>query len=157
MNSEEKILIAFIFKRTGKKEMKHSEMYLSISMDLKWCKPKQAKSFIEAAIKKDLLKKENDLLKPNFNIDKIEIPVGFEPSENFFEEFKQKKSIKKDRNLIEEISVNLNKNQKEVIKEIDDLAKRKNIDFKIASLLKGKETDLEIKKYLDTYEKELFG
>ncbi|MEF8848567.1 MAG: DUF2240 family protein [Candidatus Thermoplasmatota archaeon] len=157
MNSEEKILISFLFKRTGKQEMKNSEMYLSISMDLKWCNPKQAKSFIESAVNKDLLKKKNDLLKPNFNIEKIEIPVGFEPSENFFEEFKQNKSIKKDGNLIEEISVHLDKNQKEVIKEIDDLAKRKNIDFKVASLLKGKETGVEIKKYLDTYEKELFG
>ena len=45
MNKEHKIIISFVFNRSGKREMSFSEFYLTLSLDLKWFTPDNAKSF----------------------------------------------------------------------------------------------------------------
>ena len=67
MNSEAKTIIAFLFKRSGKKEMIQSEFYLTLSMDLKWFTPKKAKDFTNWSLKNNILLKSEGVLKPNFN------------------------------------------------------------------------------------------
>ena len=93
MNSEEKIIIAFLFKRSGKKEMTQSEFYLTLSMDLKWFTPKKAKDFTISSLKNNIILKKEDFLKPNFNINNIDIPLGFVPSKDVF--YEQKEETKK--------------------------------------------------------------
>ena len=46
-DSEMRIIIAFLFKRSGKEEMSPSELYLPLSMDLQWFTPNQAKEFVD--------------------------------------------------------------------------------------------------------------
>ena len=79
MVSEEEIIIAFLFKRSGKETLTPPELYLPLSMDLKWFTPQQAKDFIKLAEKKKLLNKKNNLIKPNFDYKKINIPLSFQP------------------------------------------------------------------------------
>ena len=55
MDSEWKIIIAFLFKRSGKEKLSLSEFYLSLSMDLKWFSPQQAKAFVNHAVEQKLL------------------------------------------------------------------------------------------------------
>ncbi len=63
MNDECKIIIAFVFNRAGKKEMSFSEFYLTLSMDLNWFTPDDAKTFTKNAIENSLLKEEKELIK----------------------------------------------------------------------------------------------
>ncbi len=86
MNSEIKIIISFLFKRSGKEELTASELYLPLSMDLKWFSPKEAKDFVNSALLQNFLIKKGDLIKPNFDCKKIAVPVGFYPSKQIFEE-----------------------------------------------------------------------
>ena len=51
MNSEAKIMIAFLFNRSGKNELKDSEIYLPLSMELGWLSAKESQEFIKYAIK----------------------------------------------------------------------------------------------------------
>jgi len=79
MGSDANIIIAFLYKRSGKEELSFSELYLILSMELNWFTPDDAKTFVNMAIKQKLLIKKGELIKPNFDFRKIVVPVGFVP------------------------------------------------------------------------------
>lgn len=85
MTSDSEIVIAFLYKRSGKEELSFSDLYLNLSMELNWFTPEEAKDFVNMAIKKNLLIKKDELIKPNFDFNKVVIPVGFIPSKSIFE------------------------------------------------------------------------
>ena len=93
MASEYEIIIAFIFKRSGKEKMNFSELYLDLSMNLNWFSPEDAKKFLNDAIKKKLSIKEDDQISLSFDINKITIPMGFSPSKRVFSEKKSQKEL----------------------------------------------------------------
>ena len=88
MDPEAKIIIAFLFNRSGKTELKDSEFYLPLSMELGWLSVKESQEFIKYAIERELLIKKDDLLRPNFPFEKIIIPLGFATSKKLFSEKK---------------------------------------------------------------------
>ena len=77
--SELTYTVSMPFKRKGKEQLKDMEFVMALSMDLKWFTPEQAKSVLAEAQKSGLLKREGELVKPSFDISKIEIPSGFKP------------------------------------------------------------------------------
>jgi len=77
---------ALPFKRKGINSMKENEFVMALSMDLNWFKPETARAFIETAVEKGILSMEKDMLKAQFNIDDIKIPMGFKPDPASFEE-----------------------------------------------------------------------
>lgn len=79
MTSETEIVIAFLFKRSGKKELKETEIYLPLSIDLKWFSVKEAREFIDYALKQKLLTKREGLFTPSFDIETVNIPSWFRP------------------------------------------------------------------------------
>jgi len=84
MNKKDEQIVAFIFKRSGKDQLKESELYLILSMDLKWCSPKSAKEYIAHLISLDLLQKEDDGVSPAFDVQGVVIPLGFHPQQEDF-------------------------------------------------------------------------
>ena len=153
MISEEKIIISFIFKRSGRKKMTSSEIYLPMSMELKWCTPNQAKKFVEKAVQKGFLTKENDLLKPAFPFEEIPVPFGFKPSENFFELKKdENKKFDKTEELLDLISSKSGRDKNVVIDEIKKIERQKNLTFKVAALLEGKKYDIDLRDFYEDAE-----
>ena len=77
--SELTYTVSMPFIRKGKEALKDMEFVMALSMDLKWFTPDQAKSVLTEAQKSGLLKRDGDLVRPTFDISKIEIPSGFKP------------------------------------------------------------------------------
>lgn len=77
--SELTYTVSMPFIRKGKEVIKDMEFVMALSMDLKWFTPDQAKSVLAEAQRSGLLKRDGDLLRPSFDISKIEIPSGFKP------------------------------------------------------------------------------
>jgi hypothetical protein len=152
LNSEAKIIIAFLFKRSGKKEINQSEFYLTLSMDLKWFTPKKAKDFVMLSLKNNILLKKEDTLKPNFDINNINIPLGFVPSQDVFYEQKDETN-KSYLNIIDQIvkriAENTGQNSKDILEKIKDVEKEKNIHFEVAALLVGLENNIVIDDFFE--------
>jgi hypothetical protein len=111
------------FKRKGTEVLKDMEFVMALSMDLKWFTPEQAKSVLAEAQISGLLKRDGDLLRPSFDISKIEIPSGFKPQTVAIE----KKTVFE--RVIERIIINtgiekrkvvsmINKKQEELSKQV---------------------------------------
>jgi len=71
--------VSMPFKRKGKDALKDTEFVLALSIDLKWFNPEQAKIVLSDAEKSGLLKREGELVRPSFDISRVEIPSGFKP------------------------------------------------------------------------------
>ena len=71
--------VSMPFKRKGKDALKDTEFVLALSIDLKWFNPEQAKLVLSEAERSGLLKREGELVRPAFDLSRIEIPSGFKP------------------------------------------------------------------------------
>jgi len=159
MASEEKITIAFLFKRSGKEELSPSEFCLPLSMDLNWFSPTQAKDFVKQALRRKTLVKKGNKIKPNFDCGSIAVPVGFRPSPQIFKEKKEgEKEDSKDVTsaLIQKIIEKTARDEQSVVEQIEAIEKEKNICFEIAALMIGKECDIPLDGYFVDVEKKLF-
>jgi len=159
MNSEIKIIISFLFKRSGKEELTASELYLSLSMDLKWFSPKDSKIFVNSALMQNYLIKKGEGIKPNFDYKKIDVPVGFYPSKQTFEEEKEK--IKEKRQdvvklIIDQIVEKTEQDGQSVFQEIKEIANKKNIYLEVAALLISRKYDIVISTFFNQVEDKIF-
>ena len=158
MVSESEAIIAFLFKRSGKEKMSFSDLYLTLSMELNWCPPEAAKTFVDTAVKQKLLSKNDEIVKPNFDIDKISVPLGFRPSKKIFEE-KEITKLDKEKDiaktLLRRIAENTGLDEKKIINEVKEIEREKNITFEVAALLVGKNHDVLLGTFYDIIEEKL--
>ena len=159
MNSEIKIIVAFLFRRSGKKEMVQSELYLTLSMDLKWFSPQKAKEFINSTLQNNILVKKGAFLTPTFDVSKITIPTGFRPSKEVF--YKQKEEKKEEspdiiQNIVKRIAEDTGKNIKDIFEKIKYVEKEKNVLLEVAALLIGRECDIALNSYFEDAERKIF-
>ncbi len=78
--------VSMPFKRKGKDVLNENEFILALSIDLKWFPPEGAKSILSEAEKEGLIKKDGGNVYPAFDISTVNIPTGFKPDQNIFEE-----------------------------------------------------------------------
>jgi hypothetical protein len=160
MDPEEKIIIAFIFKRSGKKELSYSEFYLTLSIGLNWFIPEEAKKFLDEAIEKKYLIKKIKQIKPAINIDEIIIPLGFSPSKKVFFEKHDAPGEEDYENIIDEIikrileKTNINKQQ--LFEKIQKEAKEKNLIDEVSALIVGMGYDINFRDLLEKINEKIF-
>ena len=157
MNSEMEIVVAFLFKRSGKKELKESEIYLPLSIELGWFSTKESHEFIKIALKQKLLIKKGERLYPNFDIEKINIPIGFYPSRKSVDkDFK----LEKENNIIERIVNHIVEKEGQdynvIIDKIKNIAMDKDIIQEVAALFVAKQYNIDIEEYIEIVEKNIF-
>ena len=158
MDSEVKIIISFIFNRSGKKKMSFSEIYLNLSMDLNWFTPDNAKKFLNYAIKNKFLNKKGNLLEPTFDLNKIIIPIGFSPSKKIHFEEDNKYFIKHD-DLLKEIIIRIvektNLLYEEITEKIKLTSREKNLTEEVAALLFAKVYKIDFEELFEEIENKI--
>lgn len=159
MDSEREIILSFLFKRSGKESLKFSDLYLALSMDLNWFTPADAKAFVNMALEDNLITIKDDLIKPSFDINKIDVPIGFSPSKFVFEEKRKKIAKKKEdvlNKIIKQIVNETNLNNQQVTEKINAIAEEKNITDEVAAILIGKEYNLKFDDFIEELEEKIF-
>jgi len=159
MPSETEIIIAFLFNRSGKTNISFSDLYLTLSMELNWFTPDDAKIFINKALKDNLLEKKGENIEPAFDIDKIVVPVGFMPSGQILKEkivVEAKKELDVLDKIIDLIEEKTNLNNKQITEKISSIVEEKNITKEVAALLVGKEYSLTFPDFYKDAEKQIF-
>ena len=157
--NQTKIIISFLFKRSGKEELTTSELYLPLSMDLKWFSPKEAKGFINSALLQNFLIKKGARIKPNFDYKKIAVPVGFYPSKQTIEEEKDKVNEERQdvvKLIICQIVEKTEQDEQSVFEEIKEVANERNISLAVAALLVSKKYDIVVSAFFDQVEDKIF-
>jgi hypothetical protein len=159
MHSEAEMIVAFLFKRSGKEKLKLSEFYLTLSMELKWFPPKEANVFLKNAIREKLLIKKGDNITPAFDYEKIVVPTGFQPS-------RETRTVKKEgtkevdlgteEKIINRIVEKTDLDETEVVKKIRATEKERNISYKVAALFVARKYDINLEDFFIEIEEQLF-
>ncbi|MCK4332143.1 MAG: DUF2240 family protein [Thermoplasmatales archaeon] len=155
MDSEVKIIIAFLFNRSGKNELKESEIYLPLSIELGWFSTKEAHELVQYALKQKLLIKKDGLLTPSFDIEKINVPIGFYPSKKTFVNGGKIEENNVMDTIVHRIVEKKNQDRKEIIGEIKQVASEKNILPEVAALLVAKECNIDIEDGFEPVENKI--
>ena len=159
MVSEKEIIITFLYNRSGKSKLSYNELYLTLSIELNWFTPDDAKLFINQVVSENILKKEKEELSPNFDFHKIEVPIGFSPSKQVFQENAELPE-KKDEVLIDKLISKLvdktKLDEKSIISQIREIQEKRNIKIEIAALLFAKEHNVSMDEYLEEIETNIF-
>jgi hypothetical protein len=157
MNSEMEIVIAFLFKRSGKKELTESEIYLPLSIELGWYSTKESHDFIKLGLKQKLLIKKDEVLYPNFDIEKINIPIGFYPSRKSVDKgFKLEKENSIIERIVNHIVEKKGQDYNVIVEKIKKVAMEKNIIQEVAALFVAKQHNIDIEGYIEIIEKNIF-
>ena len=78
--------VAAPFKHTRKSGMKKNELVYYYALDRKWMSTEQAGLLLRRAEEDGLLKQENGVFSPLFDVAAIVIPIGFKPTSAIFEQ-----------------------------------------------------------------------
>lgn len=143
-----KELIAFLFNKTGKHELSEKEIIFSLSMDLHWFSPEDARKIIYNAINSNLLVQKEQLLIPNFDYKNLELPIDFRPTVSVLEP-----EIDIVTNIVETISKTKNIEKTELIREINNLQDILGVEIEISSLLIGRKYDIDISSFIEVMER----
>ena len=147
MSTEEQIILAFIYKRSGKDILPPQEIYLPISIELNWLSTKEAQHFLQHCINQHLLKETPTGLQTNFDITTIHIPTGFRPQQTYTET----QTIKNQQTptniyhtILQTISQQKNTPTTEIEKEINKLADTKNVHPITTALIYAKQQNISL-------------
>ncbi len=156
MDSEAKIILAFLFNRSGKTGLTEAELYLPLSMELGWFSTKESQQFVKYAMKKELLVKKDGMLSPSFPVDTIKIPIGFTPSKKTFSETTEDK---KGKDLVEEIVSQIfeqtHQDKIEIEEEIKKEGTEKNLLVEVAALYVARKYGVDVSEWYPVVEKSI--
>ncbi|MHC1601931.1 MAG: DUF2240 family protein [Methermicoccaceae archaeon] len=142
---ETKNVVASTFKKVGKPTMSESEFVLALSFGFGWCSPELARRLINNAIAHKLLRKEENLLTPMFDVDSHELPAMYSPPEEVFEECTK-------RDLLEEVLLRLSKSTDgDTLREVDDMHTQLKgaVHREVAALLVAKKHKVAVDDLID--------
>lgn len=79
------VTIAAPFRHTRKERLKKNEMIYYLALDRKWMSIEQANLLLSRAKESGLIAYDGDMIRPEFDINTVDIPVGFRPSSGIFD------------------------------------------------------------------------
>jgi hypothetical protein len=80
------ITVAAPFKHTRKTGMRKNELVYYYALDRKWISTEQANLLLRRAEEDRLIRQENGVYSPLFDVSSVIIPIGFKPSSTIFEQ-----------------------------------------------------------------------
>ncbi|MFA4861500.1 DUF2240 family protein [Methanoregula sp.] len=77
--------LAAPFKHTRKSGMRKNELVYYYALDRKWMSTEQANLLLKRAEEDGLIRQENGVFTPVFDLSAVTIPIGFKPTSAIFE------------------------------------------------------------------------
>ncbi len=78
--------VAAPFRHMHRDRLRRPEFIYFLAIDRRWMSRDQAGTLITIALRAGLLREEGGVLVPSFNPAEVDIPLGFRPSEDIFEQ-----------------------------------------------------------------------
>ncbi len=157
MSSEAEIIIAFLYKRSGKSVLTEPELYLSLSMDLGWMTATEAKDFVQHIQDDKLVHPHDNGLAPAFEIAAVNIPRGFTPSKKT--RSKETHVHTTQESLLDQIVKCVSEYTRQPVQQITSetvaLAAEKNVVPEVAVLWIAHRHDCDVSTFYDAVEAHL--
>lgn len=147
--------LAVLFKRKGKNVITETEFILTVSFDFRWFTPKEAQTLLDVAIKRGLLTRTEEYLKPNFDYKDIEASLSFRPSKEVLTAEKEELSLF--AQLIQLISEKGGLKKRDAVARVNRAQERLGVDVEVAAVVVAKDLGLDVTAYIEPVKKEIIG
>jgi len=107
---------------------------------MEWFSSERAREVIDQALKSDLIKIRDDKILANFDYKTVEIPMGFEPSDDIFEE--KKKDLF--QTLLDELVEKTDFSKQKIMSKVNEKQDQLDIEITTAVLLVAREYDIPL-------------
>ncbi len=153
--SELETCLAVLFKRKGKNVLTEREFLFAASLDYRWFTPKEAQSLLDISLKRGLLVRVDDYIKPTFDHKDIDAPLSFKPSKDVLLEEKEEPSVF--TQLLQLIVEKGNMKRRDAVARINKVQEKLGIDVEVAALMVAKELSIDTIPFNDMVKKEVLG
>ncbi len=146
--------VAQPFKAKGREKLRIKEFIFTLTLDLKWFSPQEAKTLMQIGIENELLKREDDeSIIACFNPARINPPIDFKPSAKVLKIGKQTLFER----ILDQIMVQTGIGRRELIAAINKNQERlfKLIEINVSALIIGMEHGAKLESLIEKAYQEL--
>lgn len=147
--------LAVLFKRKGKNVMTETEFMLTVSFDYRWFTPKEAQTLLDVSVKRGLLTRTEEFLKPTFDFKDVEASLSFRPSHEVLSADREEVSLF--AQLVQLISDKGGLKKRDTVARINRAQERLGVDVEVAAVLVAKDLGIDVDPYLEPVKKEILG
>lgn len=147
--------LAVLFKRKGKNVLTETELIMSVSLDFRWFTPREAQTFLDIAIKRGLLTRTEEFLKPSFDYKDIDAPLSFRPSKDVLTGDREELSLF--AQLIQSIADKGGLKKRDAVARVNRTQERLGVDVEVAAVLVAKDLGVDVAPYLEQVKKEILS
>jgi hypothetical protein len=147
--------LAVLFKRKGKNVITETEFIFTVSFDFRWFTPKEAQVLLDIAIKRGLLIRTEEYLKPNFDYKDIEASLSFRPSKEVLSGEKEELSLF--AQLIQLITEKGGLKKRDAVARVNRVQETMGVDVEVAAVVVAKELGLDIAPFIEPVKKEILS
>jgi hypothetical protein len=147
--------LAVLFKRKGKNVITDTEFIFTVSFDFRWFTPKEAQALLDIAIKRGLLSRTEEFLKPTFDYKDIEVSLSFRPSKDVLTGGKEELSLF--AQLVQSISEKSGLKKRDAVARVNRTQERLGVDVEVAAVVVAKDLGIDVAPFLEPVKKEILG
>ncbi|MBI0582674.1 MAG: DUF2240 family protein [Methanomassiliicoccus sp.] len=147
--------LGVLFKRKGKNVMTETEFILTVSFDYRWFTPKEAQMLLDVAVRRGLLTRTEEYLKPNFDIKDVEASLSFRPSKDVLSGDREEMSLF--AQLIQLISEKGGLKKRDAVARVNRAQERLGVDVEVAAVVVAKDLGADVGPFLEPVRKEILA
>lgn len=160
MPDELNICLAALFLNKGKDVLTAKEFTMYVSLDLRWMPIKDADALMKVLIKKGLMSKTGDLLKPLIDTSIVDVPVAYRPSEGLIKRLRddtpEPPAAKKSDGSSNLLSLLIGEALKSgmekgaFVSECNKISKKMDVSMEVAAMIILKERGADVAPFFDS-------
>ena len=158
---ELKKIIAFVFRMKGIQQMKQKAFMDSLSFDLHWYTPDEAKKLMALCLESNYLQLKDGFLSPNFDIVSIDIPIVYKPGPEVLSLHAREETSSSEEkedffmSLVSKIEKASSLTRIQLMSKINAVQRDMDIDIEVAALLIASDYDIDVKSLESRVSKEI--
>jgi len=147
--------LGVLFKRKGKSVMTETEFILTVSFDYRWFTPKEAQALLDVSVKRGLLQRTEEYLRPSFDVKDVDAPLSFRPSKDVLTGAGEEMSLF--AQLIQLISEKGKLKKRDAVARVNRTQERLGVDVEVAAVLVARDVGIDVGPYLETVRQEILS
>lgn len=157
MSSELSKCLSVLFRQKGKDVLSEREFVYAVSMDLHWFPPKDAQRLLELSLKSGLLRLNQGLLCPAFELSEESIQLDYRPPRELISPADSSRGGGDNLflELVRKISANSKTPKKEIVASINRTQEKLGVDAEVAALIIARGLGIEIGEDIRRVEEEI--
>lgn len=149
---ELKQVVAAVFKLKGKPNLSEKELVNTLSYDLRWFSPNEARQIIAACRSEKIISGASDAVSPSFDAFGMEVPPDFKPDKGLLAHRVRESNYQR---IVEKVSKDSKLSAEQINAEIASMRSAFFATDEVIALVVARAHGVDVSEFLDDVEKGL--